>query len=524
MPLFPRKDRKYQVSYDVHTWVGVIVGLLLYTMFFMGAIALVYDPLAHWEEPAHHSVPAASMVDWWEAIPNDGDDVERFSMSFPSTDYETGAPTATVWRDGERTDLVWRDGAWQSKGSHAASFLFNLHYLYHPAASWMMYVAGFVSMGMLLAQLTGLVIHLRDLWTQLDQFRPKLPTRAVWIDLHKVTAVIGLPFQFLFAYTGAILCLGSILLASVAVPLYGGDLDRLMTAFIERPPPIDAEDARAPTLALTSLLDRATAAAPGLVPRFVAVQKPGQTVAEVRVGGARSEHDDQRVNVFLEGATGTVRQVEGLEPPTTSRRVLEWTFGLHFAHFGGSGTLAAYMLLALATCATILSGIAIWLAKQRRATHWSTGVLRGLTTGVGAAVPLASATILLASRVLPWNLDNRTTWLEAVFVVTLGVTGAWSLADRNERRVWGVMLGLTAVVCLAMPLAQATVTPAGLFGASPIEDVVAVDVGFLLCGVGFGLATIAVVRPLRRRPATAEPTHVDAIDTSDVSDATVAHG
>ncbi|MEN0067042.1 MAG: PepSY-associated TM helix domain-containing protein [Myxococcota bacterium] len=510
MPLFPRKDRQHRVSYDVHTWAGVVIGLLLYVMFFTGAIALVTEPLGTWEEPAHHEAATGTPGEWWASLPAEGDDVDRVSLTLPDPSHGHQAPTGMVSRDGDRTYLVWRSGAWAERSSHAASFLFRLHFLYHPSVPWMINVAGLISMAMLLALLTGLVIHLRDLWTDLDTFRPKLPIRAVWTDLHKVTAVIGLPFQLLFAYTGAVLCLSSFVIAAVALPLYNGDVDRLRSLLFETPPPIAAEAEPAPMKPLPELLTAAQIAAPTMEPSFVSVSNPGLATSEVRIGGV-VQGTNERANILLEATTGEVRMVQGLEPPKPHQALINWLFALHFAQFGGGMVLVAYAVLALATCATILSGIAIWLGKRRRASDWGTWLLRGLTTGVGAGLPLACAGMLLASRVLPWSLTGRADWLEGLFVGLFVSALAWGLADRNESRAWAGMMGLTAVSCFLAPVFQATLTSAGLGGAQPQAEVVGVDIGFLVCGLLFATGAFGAARRARRlseaveSPALAAP-------------------
>ncbi|MEO0604896.1 MAG: PepSY domain-containing protein, partial [Myxococcota bacterium] len=224
---------------------------------------------------------------------------------------------------------------------------------------------------------------------------------------------------------------------------------------------------------------------------------------EVRIGGTVAG-TGERANVLLEATTSEVRMVQGLEPPGPHQALITWLFALHFAQFGGGVVVVAYAVLALATCATILSGIAIWLGKRRRANDWGTWLLRGLTTGVGAGVPLASAGMLLASRVLPWSLAGRADWLEGLFVGLFVSALAWGLADRDASRAWAGMLGLTAVSCLLTPVFQATLTSAGLGGAQPQAEVVGVDVGFLMCGLVFAVAAFGVAQRARRQPAPLE--------------------
>ncbi|MEM6789100.1 MAG: PepSY domain-containing protein [Myxococcota bacterium] len=500
MPLFGRKDRRYHVSYDLHTWSGLVLGLLLHVMFFTGAIALYHDELGVWEEPAHHEVAVGTPTEWWTTLAAQSDGATRIGLSLPhhhEGETPVGAPTASIHRGEARTALVWRDGVWTTKASHASLFLFRLHFLYHPSAEWLVTVAGFVSLFMGLALLTGLVIHVRDLWRDLDRFRPEKPVRSVWVDLHKITAVLGLPFQALFAYTGAVLCLANVVIGIVALPLYAGDVDRIQAVLFDNPPPMEVEATPQPMLPLTDLLARAEEVAPGLEPVRITVTKPGLATAEARIRGERPDGDGRQVSVLLAAATGELRHVDGLEAPKAHSALIAWLFGLHFAQFGGALLVALYALLSLATSAAILSGTAIWLGKRQKARYRGARVLGYLTTGLGAGVPLGSAAILLASRALPWDLPDRTMWLEVVFLVAVVVAIAWSVLQPDPRRAWAGMVAATGVACALTPLAQAQRTAAGVLGASPQAAVVAVDLGFWFCAVVCGAIAAALWRRTR---------------------------
>jgi uncharacterized iron-regulated membrane protein len=61
---------------------------------------------------------------------------------------------------------------------------------------------------------------------------------------------------------------------------------------------------------------------------------------------------------------GAIRRVDLPETETTSGAARRWIHGLHFARFGGLPLRFLYLVRALATCATILTGNWVWLARR----------------------------------------------------------------------------------------------------------------------------------------------------------------
>jgi uncharacterized iron-regulated membrane protein len=77
-------------------------------------------------------------------------------------------------------------------------------------------LAGLVSFLFLFALLTGLLLHWDKLVSNFFTFRPWSKWKAVWTDLHTTLGVIQFPFQLLFAITGIVLILNSVLLTPFA--------------------------------------------------------------------------------------------------------------------------------------------------------------------------------------------------------------------------------------------------------------------------------------------------------------------
>ena len=139
--------------------------------------------------------------------------------------FEDGATWTRAWVDSKANRLV-------PERERLADFTYSLHFLWHDlTGDWLYRVAGLLSVGLLLALVTGVLIHIKDIVRQFHQFRVKKSRRVLWSDLHKVVGVMGLPFQLMYAYTGAFIVLGPLLMAAFAGPLFGGDSKRAEAAF-----------------------------------------------------------------------------------------------------------------------------------------------------------------------------------------------------------------------------------------------------------------------------------------------------
>jgi hypothetical protein len=153
-------------------------------------------------------------------------------------------------------------------------------------------------------------------------------------------------------------------------------------------------------------------------------------------------------------------------------------------------------VLALGGCATLLTGNWIW-AERRAALRPSlfTTLLAKLTAGVGVGCFTAVATLMLASRLLPFEAPNRIQHEEIAMAGTLVLTVAVAFVSRNTAALWWRGFGIAGALFAAVPLAAARHSAHGLFGSGPRHPaVVSVDLS-LLAG---GLVLIACAVLLRR--------------------------
>jgi len=510
----------WRTLWAYHAWAGVAISLVLHVMFVAGAVTLFLAPLRIWEEPVQHvraapiespqallerglaairDLPARPKRLWLGLPGGDGSDdgVPRFQYS----DLQTGA-----WRAG----WLPPHGGFVAEREQAATFLYHFHYLWHPALPALEYLAGLLALAFLGTVITGVVIHVKDLRRQLRQFRPESGRRALWSDLHKVLGVMGLPFQLVWSYTGALLALGPVLITALSGPVFGSEQAAGRIAWNE--PAGIVRPGTGPAPSLDDTLAIARRVVPGLSPISFGTQDFGTPRGLVRVyGRVDAPGPDRYANVVIAQASGAVVHVDAAATDLASHATRRWLAGIHYGYFGGLAVRVVLALLALAGCATILTGNWIWLVR-RKAAGGAAGqrahVLARLTAGAGAGVFVAVAGLFVASRALPLDWSARSTVEQAMFAALLVGCVGWALAARVPGDVWWQQLGLAGVLLTTVPVWAARVSPAGLLGAGPrIATVVAVDAGLAiagacLCTLAWALRRAAAIR--RARGAAAD--------------------
>jgi len=509
--------------WDLHAWVGVIGGLVLYIMFFAGALTLFHGELEVWQEPLAQEPPSrVSHQGLFERA------LAKLPLQPESVWFQPSATRAAqIGYTDPKTD-TWRQFLFDvqtdrliEERERLADFLYGLHFLWHEVTGdWLYRLSGFLAVALLLALVTGVLIHLKDIVRQFHQFRPDKSRRVLWSDMHKVLGVMGLPFQAMYGFTGALIVLGPLLVGAFVEPVFGGHSKRAEAELLGWTGEAEGKaGAPAAVLSLDELLARARRVEPDLALEGFSVRHPGRAGGTVDVHGpVRGATPESHGTVRLRLVDGSVLKVDSPATESASGATWRWVRGLHYAYFGGRPLRFLFFALALATCATILTGNWVWLAR-REARRESPGnvVLAGLTVGVGAGTLVATAVLFLVSRLLPLDFQGRGRTEEIVFVSVLGFCVIWACVVENRRALWWQGLGLAGVLLLPVPLLAARWSPAGLFGPGPTNPaVVGVDiailvVGLVLCGAAFALRR-ALVQAAGAAPA--EPDEEDVVERS----------
>ncbi|TEB41333.1 PepSY domain-containing protein, partial [Flavobacterium circumlabens] len=106
-------------------------------------------------------------------------------------------------------------------------FLYRLHFLAQVPYPVGYYLSGFVALFFLFAIVTGVLLHWNKIVSNFYTFRPKEKLKTLWTDSHTALGMIGLPFQFVYAVTGAFFMIKLLIVAPSVMALYKGDQNKL---------------------------------------------------------------------------------------------------------------------------------------------------------------------------------------------------------------------------------------------------------------------------------------------------------
>ncbi|NOK11384.1 PepSY-associated TM helix domain-containing protein [Corallococcus exercitus] len=472
--------RTFRIQFDLHAWAGVVASLFLFVIFFCGVFAMFREELEVWQEPAFHVAPPSESPPSFDAMlarVKEQGPLPRGAHVGLLTHEETRFITAYLFEPAGLR-VVWLDpltGTALAERSRLASELYWMHFFYR--VPWGMEFTGLVSVALLVALVSGLWIHLKDLRAQWWRFRPTVKPRFSASDAHKVLGVFGLPFTAMLAWTGAVLCLAGLAAQGFGSAVYRGQADRVARLRGYSVPVREALGRDAPMLSLDAVVERARASVPGAegTPRYVELHDHGDANGWAGVyfqlsplGPDHFAHVDT-----VKGETfGT--SVESRTPNFTFERLL---FDLHAGRFAEALMKPLYALLALAMCAVLITGNLIWLERRDPLrTRWGNRVLERLTVGVSAGLAFGTAVYCAANRLLPWSLARRGDWEFGLFL------GAWALAvvialvpSGSSRRVGSMLCAAAAV----------------LFGAVVVGNVVTQDAN-LVTALSRGLPPVFV--------------------------------
>ena len=369
--------------FTLHSWAGIVTGLLMFIVCFSGAVVVFKNEIDLWANPSLAQLPRsehpasldAVMVQLQTRYP--GATVETIALpdavnpSYFAFIRERGAPASTRTKVALRSDTGTVVGPVDSQ---LGQYLRMLHVFLFFGPRW---IVGFLGAAMLLLIATGIVIH-RKILAELFTQRWGRSFRVVMSDLHKSAGIWGLGFHILIAATGAWMGLA---------PLFEQGYQYITTpaAMAAAKPARKAEASEpVPMQSLDALYATAQQAVPGLEARYVSLRRWGTGTAEVGFTGNLRDHLASTARVDIHAATGVAKKVHDPRTAGFWSLVNSLMEPLHFGDFGGLALKWLYFFLGMTPAFLSISGTLIWLdARQQRRREAEAA--QGAVGGIAAA-------------------------------------------------------------------------------------------------------------------------------------------
>lgn len=393
----------------LHTWAGVVLGGMLFAIFWTGTLSVFDREIDRWMMPMTRlALPSAPLP--LEAL-----------RPLHDAAAAVGARTWTVMYATEREPVIrvlWQDasggislllnpttgqvlpdaGTWGG-----TRFIYPFHYMLQirlgRLGAW---IVGFAAMAMLALCISGVVTH-RKVFKDFFSFRKGRKSGRAILDLHNVMGVLALPFHICITLSGLIVFY-SVYFSSVRQIVYGDDL-RLFRVeaqgIVSRPRVDRAADQVA---SLDSIVADAKQRWNGGVVNFVAVWHPGDAASYVQVRRADEDGITFLSGEFFFDAT-TGRWLAPLVQPLPVVSIYRLIAGLHIIHFKHWTLRWLYFALGLAGCVLIATGYLFWL-DSRRKRHRQLGlsgvrIVECITIGSVSGIILATLAFFTINRLLP---------------------------------------------------------------------------------------------------------------------------
>lgn len=346
----------------LHTWAGVVIGSVLFAIFWMGSLSTFDREFDSWMRPGtrlqapiappsldrlvlpHAAKLASGSTQWGANLPTDGVDHLRFFYRDAAGEFITRAIDPHTGR------LIAEQGSLAGTGFFFP-FHFRLHIKWLDIGYWLVGLAG---MAMLVLIVSGVIIH-KKIFIDFFLFRPQKQTPRASLDLHNLTGVLGLPFHFLITLSGLIIFM-QIYFPLAHVGTFGQGPQAQSTLQEQAFGRYARHRANIPAglASLDAMLAEAERQWAGGQPFFVRVWHPGDAASYVEV--RRSYANEVTMNldqVFFDGQTGHVLKRFEASPVMGVQRFVS---GMHFIQFDHWGLRWLYLFAGLSGCVMIATG------------------------------------------------------------------------------------------------------------------------------------------------------------------------
>lgn len=472
----------------LHTWCGLVCAWLLCLIFLAGTISVFREPITRWMTaepvlpPATHVLPQEAVLAAASRFLADQEGAARFwRIELPEAATQA---MRLVWRTDagvtHEAAMDPRDGSllpqpWGRKSEGGRHFM-TLHYSLH-AGTFGFWLVGWLTIGMLAALLSGIVVHKR-IFKDFFTFRPGRGQRA-WLDGHNASAVLTLPFQLMIAYTGLAIFYTSYMPGPLRAVYGEQGAARWQEELAQRAPQAGAAtlpsrpqlDGGLPARQQLGAVLQAAQTALASPARMIMVERPGQPRERISVYGRPDSAATIRDltspagRAVFDGASGAfsaLHPAAGRQAGDAAHEVME---RLHVASYGGWTIKWLYFVCGLAGTLMMATGAVLYTIKRRNKGQSEFGaatpafyrIAEALNVAAIAGASLACIAYFHANRLLPAALPGRDAWeIRGFFLVWL-----LSLAHacvRPVRRAWVEQVACTALLCLLLPVTNVLTT------------------------------------------------------------------
>lgn len=457
--------RTYQ---SIHTWTGILTGLLLFIAFYAGALTMFKPQIEQWAIPSNQQlaqVPSERLDELiTKALSQYDKAKEGFIISFdehesPMKWYEHGGGRGIRLDDQLRHASLTEHGEIITQMSSTNELGTLIDQLHRTAGiigkvgheDLGVIVLGVAALLYFLALVSGVIILLPTLVKNLFALRQNKGSNRLWLDSHNLVGVISLPFHIIIAWTVIVFAFHDFFYGGLGI-IYGDK------PLFERPVRSNVEYSITELPSMATYRQQLSAMTHGYQIVSMAFSNLSTTnpalAVEVKTDGQimRGGYSDF---IYLNPYTfavqfNTLNQAsEGAYGP-----IVNSLFALHFGNYAGDFGRWMYFAFGLLGAFLFYSGNLLWLEKRRKKQaeqQASTRFMASLTIGVCLGSMLGvSFAILLTKWLYLVTHQVNSHYLACYYVIFFGAI-IYNFV-RNPALAAIHLLKLLALVCALIPV------------------------------------------------------------------------
>lgn len=456
--------RTYQ---GVHTWTGIIAGLVLFIGFYAGSLTMFKYELADWATPVsapvtepktsnYQALVDKAIVQYPQQMSN-GFSIDLLTDQAPLSWYSQGKERGMALDNqlqllhlNSKNELVIE----QKSESKLADLIDYLHRtagfageIGHDQSG--VYILGIASVLYFLALVSGVIILLPTLVKTFFAIRKEKGPSRFWLDSHNLVGIASLPFHLIIAFTVVVFAFHDLIYDGLS-PFYDDK------SFFQRPPPAAHSYQIENLPSIEKQLLAAKNYAPGYEPIHIALSRlnTNSPTAIVKMSNesavVRGPDTDY---LFLQPYTLEVLNSSyPLGEESHWGNMVASIFSLHFGTYGGEWGRWGYFVMGLFGAFLFYSGNLLWLDKRAKkdANKRSTLFMANLTIGVclGSIIAVV-ATLLVGKWVNQFTTNANYSYLYSYYIVFFVFVAYAFKKGSQHTSYWGLVSLAGLCLCMA---------------------------------------------------------------------------
>jgi len=375
-----------RLAKELHTWVGICAGILLFICFFAGGLSMFQHDLSKWATPPQqslHTVELHQYNDLVSQVQQRYPEAQKsFQINLNSKEFHHAPiqwqPAQSQVHDDHDFDTdqsamlatLKPDGSLQVEQENLSKLGWLIEQLHETAGipgmlghhTLGVYVMGVVSVLYFLALMTGLIVLLPTLVKDYFAIRQGKNKKRFWLDAHNVIGITSLPFHILISVTVIVFAFHDLFydglgqLVAKGKPLF----ERPVAVQIVEPvPPLDVEKI------LLQVQQQAQGYEVSSV-SFNNLDQPAKASARVSLYSPDQmlRGDNFDVMFFNPYQPAPYSTVNLNTQSSALDQLIRSMFSLHFGNYGGDFTRWLYLALGMGVAFLFYSGNILWIESR----------------------------------------------------------------------------------------------------------------------------------------------------------------